>query len=495
MKTAVVNRLSGDLEPGDHPYLHGPWTPLHEEVDAEDLPVIEGEIPRDIDGVYLRNTQNPLHQALERYHPFDGDGMIHMAAFRDGQVSYRNRFVRTKGLEAELAEGRRLWPGLMEDPRLASRPGWGAHGALKDASSTDVVVHAGRALTTYFQCGEGYRLDPLTLDQQGPPDWSPEGGISAHTKVDEHTGELLFFNYGKTPPYMHYGVVDRHDRLVHYVPVPLPGPRLPHDMAFTENFAILNDFPLFWDPDLLARGKHVVRFHPEMTSRFAVIPRRGTPDQIRWFEAAPTFVLHWLNAYEEGDEIVLDGYFQEDPMPTNYDGAQPGYERMMSYLDQYKMGTRLHRWRFNLTTGRTTEQRLDDRILEFGMINQKFAGRPYRYAYSAVQVPGWFIFNGYVKHDLQTGESWQVMLPEGQFASEAPFAPRTGAVDEDDGYLVTFIINETTGRSEVALIDCKRFEAGPVCRVQLPHQLASGTHSCWANGSDFRDGGLLSRLG
>ena len=495
MKAEVVNRLEGDLKPGDHPYLQGPWTPLHEEVDAEDLPVIEGAIPRDIDGVYLRNTQNPLHQALERYHPFDGDGMIHMAAFRDGRLSYRNRFVRTKGLMAEIEAGRRLWPGLMEDPRMAQRPGWGAHGSLKDASSTDVVVHAGRALTTYFQCGEGYRMDPLTLDQLGPPDWSPEDGISAHTKVDEHTGELLFFNYSKKAPFMHYGVVDRNDRLVHYTPVPLPGPRLPHDMAFTQNYAILNDFPLFWDPDLLERGKHLVRFHPEMKSRFAVIPRRGGVDDIIWFEAEPTFVLHWLNAYEEGDEIVLDGYFQEDPMPTNYDGAKPGYERMMSYLDQHKMGTKLHRWRFNLKTGQTTEQRLDDRILEFGMINQKFAGRPYRYAYSAVQVPGWFIFNGYVKHDLQTGESWQVMLPEGQFASEAPFAPRIGATDEDDGYLVTFIINETTGKSEVALIDCKRFEDGPVCRVQLPHQLASGTHSCWANGADFRDGGLLSRLG
>lgn len=493
MRVEIVNRFEGTIDPGDHPYLQGPWTPLHEEVSADDLVVLEGEVPKDIDGVYLRNTQNPLHQALSRYHPFDGDGMIHMAAFRDGKVQYRNRFIRTKGLEAEMQTGQRLWAGLMEDPGLSQRPGWGAHGALKDASSTDVVVHAGKALTTYFQCGEGYRLDPLTLDQAGVPEWSPEDGISAHTKVDEETGELLFFNYSKKAPYMHYGVVDRNDRLVHYVPIPLPGPRLPHDMAFTKNFAILNDFPLFWDPEALKQDKHVVRFYKNLPSRFAVIPRRGSPDQIRWFESAPTFVLHWLNAYEEGDEIVLDGYFQEDPMPTNYEGAKPGYERMMSYLDQYKMGTKLHRWRFNLETGETTEQRLDDRVLEFGMFNQKYAGLPYRYAYSAVQVPGWFIFNGYVKHDLKTGESWQVQLPEGQFASEAPFAPRINARDEDDGYLVTFIINETTGKSEVALIDCKDFAAGPVCRVQLPHQMASGTHSCWANGVDFRDGGVLAR--
>jgi carotenoid cleavage dioxygenase-like enzyme len=263
-------------------------------------------------------------------------------------------------------------------------------------------------------------------------------------------------------------------------------------MAVTQNYAILNDFPLFWDPELLAQGKHVVRFRRDMPSRFAIIPRRGATHEIRWFEAAPTFVLHFLNAYEEGDEIVLDGYFQDEPMPRNYEGAPAGYERMMSYLDQYKMGTRLHRWRFNLRTGKTTEQRLDERILEFGMFNQRYAMQPYRYAYSAVQVPGWFLFHGYVKHDLHTGQSWQVQLPKGQYASEAPFAPRVGAKDEDDGYLVTFINHEDSTRSEVALIDCKRFEEGPVCRVELPHKICSGTHSCWANGNDLREGGLLA---
>ncbi|MEO0907261.1 MAG: hypothetical protein AAFY07_07010, partial [Pseudomonadota bacterium] len=33
------------LEPSNHPYLSGPWTPLHEEVDVDELEVIEGAIP------------------------------------------------------------------------------------------------------------------------------------------------------------------------------------------------------------------------------------------------------------------------------------------------------------------------------------------------------------------------------------------------------------------------------------------------------------------
>ena len=97
---------------------------------------------------------------------------------------------------------------------------------------------------------------------------------------------------------MHYGVVGADNKLAHYVPIPLPGPRLPHDMAFTTNYAILNDMPLFWSPELLEKNIHAVQFHPDMKTRFAVIPRKGAPQDIRWFEAAPTYTLHWMNAYE-----------------------------------------------------------------------------------------------------------------------------------------------------------------------------------------------------
>ncbi|HEX4179202.1 MAG TPA: carotenoid oxygenase family protein [Caulobacteraceae bacterium] len=480
MKIERLAPVLTTLKPSNHPYLNGAWTPLHEEVDASDLEVIEGAIPTDIDGVYLRNTENQVHQPLGRFHPFDGDGMVHRIYFHGGRASYRNRFIRTRCFIAEQEAGGSLWGGLADPVTLARRPGFGAHGALKDASSTDIVVHAGRALSTFYQCGEGYRLDPLTLETLGVESWTPIDGISAHPKVDEHTGELLFFNYSKHAPYLHLGEVGADNRLIRYTPVPLPGPRLPHDMAFTENYAILNDLPVFWDARLLERNVHAVRLHEGLPSRFALVPRHHRGGEIRWFEASPTYVLHWLNAYEDGDEVILDGYFQEDPIPPPRADAPPGFEHMMAYLDEASFRPKLHRWRFNLTDGTTREARLDERIMEFGTINGRFAGREYRYGYSTVAEPGWFLFTGFVKNDLLTGQSTQHVLPKGVYASEAPFAPRTGAVDEDDGYLVSFLTDENTGRSECILLDAKRIEAGPVCRIALPHKLCSGTHACWA---------------
>jgi carotenoid cleavage dioxygenase len=321
MNTEVVGKFLSTLpEDDDHPYRTGPWRPQTTEWRADDLTVVEGEIPADLDGIYLRNTENPLHPALKFYHPFEGDGMLQIVGFRDGKAFYRNRFVRTEAFEAEQEAGGSLWPGITEPLSLAKADhGWGARTMLKDASSTDVVVHRGTALTSFYQCGDLYRVDAYSGETKGKEDWNGgfpfDWGVSAHPKVDERTGEMLFFNYSKTAPYMRYGVVDENNALVHYTDVPLPGPRLPHDMAFTRNYAILNDFPLFWEPELLERDLHVARLHRDMPSRFAVLPRRGGADEIMWFEADPTFVLHFTNAYEDGDEIVLDGFYQGEPEP------------------------------------------------------------------------------------------------------------------------------------------------------------------------------------
>ena len=483
MKTQIHATYSSNLPADDpHPYRSGPWRPQVKEYDAWDLPV-DGEIPRDLAGTYLRNTENPLHLPLSVYHPFDGDGMLHSMHFADGQAVYHNRFVPTDGFRAEQQAGEALFAGVAESPTLAKQASQlGARENMKDASSTDVVVHRGRALSSFWMCGDLYASDPVTLeplgkedfDGQFPGDW----GVSAHTKIDECSGEMLFFNYGKQAPYMHYGVVDAQGKLAHYVDVELPGPRLPHDMAFTENFAILNDCPMFWDPQLLKDGHHMPRFFDDLPTRFGILPRRGDAGSVRWFEAAPTFVLHWMNAYEDGDEIVLDGFFQENPSPQV--DPQAGFEKnLFRYLDLFTMRAKAHRWRFNLRTGETREEHLSDRIQEFGMINGRVGGRPYRYSYNALPCEGWFGFRGIIKQDVQSGREEVVELPEGMFASETVMAPRVGATAEDDGYLITFVMDMNADRSECWVLNAAAPSDGPIARVALPERIASGTHGFW----------------
>lgn len=473
------------LKPSEHPYLSGPWTPIYDEVKTSHMQVI-GEIPKDLEGIYLRNTENQIHEPLGVYHPFDADGMLHGIAFAHGEAHYYNRFVRTKGLLAEQDEGGSLWTGFVNPSHLSKRPGGGAQGYLKDASSTDVVIHGGKVLSTYWQCGDAYELDPYTLRTLGTASWVPKEGISAHPKVCPKTGELLFFNYGKQEPYLNYGVVSKAGSLEHYIPIPVPGPRLPHDMAFTENYSIIPDLPMFWDPNKLTKGIHATRFYPDLPTRFAIVPRYGSERDIMWFEADPTYVLHWMNAYEDDDEIILDGYFQECPYPQPLPGMDPGMGRMMAFLDQYSFKPKLHRWHFNLKTGQVSESHLDDRYLEFGTFNSAYSGRQARYLYSAIPVKGMFLLNGLVKHDLVTGSSQSYDFGEGRYCSESPFAPRIGAIDEDDGYLVSFVTDMNRNRSECILLDAKDIDKGPVCQIILPHRICSGTHATWESGKFFQ---------
>ena len=75
--------------------------------------------------------------------------------------------------------------------------------------------------------------------------------MSAHSKIDWSTGELLFFDYGDEPPFMTYGVADASGKLQHEVAIDLPGPRLPHDIGFTTNYAILHDLRVCWNKLML----------------------------------------------------------------------------------------------------------------------------------------------------------------------------------------------------------------------------------------------------
>ena len=471
-------------EPDPHPYRTGAWTPNTREVDAWDLEVVEGEIPKDLEGIYLRNTENPLYDAITgRYHPFDGDGMLHAIVFHGGKADYRNRFVRTAGLLAELEAKKPLFAGILESPDLSERDGWGARTKMKDASSTDVIVHGGVALTTFYQCGDAYRLDPRTLEPRGVaplhhPSFPKGATMSAHPKVDEATGELLFFNYATEAPFCHVGIADAAGKLTRAIPVELPGPRLPHDMAFTERFAIVNDFPLFWDPEKLAKNVYRARYFPDLGSRFGLVPRDGK-GPVRWFSASPTYVLHFSNAWEEGDEVVLEGYFQRAPVPERTPDDTP-ISMFMKSLDMHCMKTHRHRWRFDLAIGAMREESVDDVVSEFPSIHQGYAGKKHRYVYAMTGEPGFFLFAGLVRTDTQTGTQQRYDFPKGVFASESPFAPRVGAKDEGDGYVVTFTTDVANDRSECQIFDARDVAKGPICRVRLPMRISSGTHATWS---------------
>jgi carotenoid cleavage dioxygenase len=206
-------------------------------------------------------------------------------------------------------------------------------------------------------------------------------------------------------------------------------------MAFTTRYSILMDLPLFWDPHLLDQRIHRLGFHPELPSRFAVLPRAG--GAVRWFEAEPAYIYHVVNAWEEGDCIVMDACRVVDP------GARPPSEggslaRMLATL---RLDARLHRYRFDLRTGATREESLDDQNTEFPSIDARRMGMPTRYAYLPHVAPDTptLLFDALVKYDTASGRTETHDFGPGSYCSESPFAPRVGGHAEDDGFVVCFV--------------------------------------------------------
>src|SRR3712207_629627 len=108
-------------------HLTGHFAPVPDEIDAVDLPV-EGALPPELTGRYLRNGPNPL-PGDPVSHWFTGHGMVHGVRLRDGRAEwYRNRWVRTKA--------------------LAGQPMFGPTGIDHSVgvANTHVVAHAGRIL-------------------------------------------------------------------------------------------------------------------------------------------------------------------------------------------------------------------------------------------------------------------------------------------------------------------------------------------------------------
>jgi carotenoid cleavage dioxygenase len=190
--------------------------------------------------------------------------------------------------------------------------------------------------------------------------------------------------------------------------------------------------------------------------------------------------LHWINAYEDGDEIILDGYFEYDPSPTMPPDADLN-TRLFRFLDLYALQSRPYRWRLNRRTGTVTEGPISDTITEFGMINSAYAGRKYDYTYSAVPVNGWFLFEGVIKHSVQTGTEESYRFAQGVYCSETVFAPRTNSQSEDDGYLISFTTDTVSDASDCVVFDAQRVSDGPIATIRLPEKICSGTHSYWSN--------------
>jgi len=441
-------------------WLTGEYAPVTEEITAIELPVI-GELPRELDGRYLRNGPNPLGPVdPATHHWFIGDGMVHGVRLRDGRAEwYRNRWVRST----------RVSEALGEPPKPGER-----HGGM-DTVNTNVIGLAGR---TYALVEAGAR--PVELSEELETICHSDfggtlpNGYAAHPKVDPATGSLHAIAYHWALPHLQYIVVGADGLVSQVEPIEVDGGPMVHDCSITERWMVVYDLPVTFDLDGAMRGERFpYRWNEGRAARVGLLPLGGKGSEVRWFEVAPCYVFHPLNAFDDGDRVVLDVVRYERMFADHPLGPDDGTPL-------------LWRWTIDTATGRVDERQLSDVPLEFPRVDERRVGRRHSVGWAA-SVRGSSTHNDFggqlVRIDGASGDTKVIDLGPGRLGGEWVMVPRGDDASEQEGWLMTFVYDLAEGRSDLVVLAADDPEAGPVATVQLPTRVPLGFHGNWVPAS------------
>jgi len=445
------------LPKSPNPFVVGIHEPMRSELTLRDLPVT-GSIPAGLDGRYLKIGANPAGPALPGHNWFMGDGMVHGLAIGDGVARwYRNRWIGSR--VAASALGRPAAPG----PR----------NGRNDTVNTNVAAFGGRVFALVEAGSFPVELsDTLEEQRYNPFDGTLHGSFSGHPHLDPVTGEAHAIAYdGRVWNSVRHVVVSATGRVVRDIPIPVEHGPCIHDCALTARFVVVLDLPVTFSMRTLLRGhRFPFRWNEGHRARVGLLPRHGGGADIVWCDVEPCFVFHVANAFDRDDgRVVLDVV----AYPTMFASAGGDVDAV----------GRFERWTLDPSSTRVERRVIDPAAQEFPRIDERRFGRSYRYAYTvAVPADGNTQLAGATtlyKHDLETGARRVHEFGRCRVPGEFVFVPTSPDADEDDGWLVGFVIDTATQTTDFAVLDARSFEAAPVATVRLPHRIPPGFHGNW----------------
>ena len=462
------------------------------EFDGVPLTAARGVIPAELRGTLYRNGPGRLERGGQWvHHPFDGDGMITALRFVGGAVRLTNRFVRTEGWLAEEQTGKFVYRGVFG----TQKPGGVVANAfdvrLKNIANTH-VVRLGDELLALWEAAEPHALDPDTLETRGI---SLLGGVlkpgeafSAHPRFDPgHHGAPRMVTFGvKSGPRSTIRLMEfategpEAGTLLSDSSHSFPGFAFLHDFAITPDWAVFLQNAVSFNPLPFVLGQkgaaQCLRSKPGGQAKFWLIPRDGgahAGDAPRVIDAPDGFVFHHLNAWQEGEAVVVESVYYAD-----FPGIGPDQDFRAIDFNLLPEGL-LEQCRIDLVSGSVSSTRLSERCCEFGMVNPEREGLPARYAWMAVaeRETGNDPLQAIKKLDLSSGarKLWSA-APRG-FVSEPVMVPRPGASEEDNGWVLCLVWNGARCASDLVVLDAA--DLREVAVLELPLAIPHGLHGSW----------------
>lgn len=454
-----------------HPFLSGANAPVNQEQTFLDLSV-EGAIPPELDGRYIRIGPNPLGTPhAPSYHWFIGDGMVHGVRLQNGRALwYRNRWIRSRQVSDALGEPKA--PG----PR---------HGGF-DTVNTNIIGHAGQAWAVVEAGSYPVRLDEeLNTLAYDPFDGSLNGSFSAHPHRDPETGELHAICYEATDPgTVRHVVVDATGRVRREQPIAVRHGPMIHDCMITRQYVLIFDLPVTFSMNRLLRGyTFPYGWNPQHRARIGLMLRntlrnstsaQDVNDDVVWCDVDASAVFHPCNAYEQEDGTVVVDVCAHNHM---FNSSTQGPDSKQIAFE---------RWTIDPAARRTQRKVIDPHPQEFPRLDESRIGKPYRYAYTlALAAREAFVEQAtcLYKHDLHAGTRAVHDFGPNQVPGEFVFVPRQAATGqdraEDDGWLIGYVSDTVSQTSALVILDAARFSDDPQAVVRIPTRIPNGFHGNW----------------
>ena len=404
------------------------YAPVTDELTEFDLPV-EGAIPAELDGWYLRNGPNPRQATA---HWFTGDGMIHGVRIEGGRAAwYRNRWVRTDSFKEDF-------PLYNVD---------GTRNLRASVANTHVVNHAGKTLAL-VESSLPYEISN-DLETLGAYDFGGKlvDSMTAHPKICPTTGELHFFGYGSIfEPYVTYHRADTNGELTINRPLDVKAHTMMHDFALTAEHVIFMDLPIVFNLDVAIKGEGDMpyRWSDEYGARFGVMRRDDPFGPVRWFDIDPCYVFHVANAFETTDR--RHSHHPAGGPLSRIMARQWRIRRRRGAVELDDRPADRHGHRTSARRPRGGVSRIDDRL----------ATLPARYAVSVGD-------GRLVRYDLTTGAAVEHAFGTAESPGgpgEAVFVPSTsGPADESNGWYLGYVYDPARDGSDLVIIDASDFAA------------------------------------
>ena len=464
--------------------LYRGWgEPMRTECEVRGLELIQGEIPRGLEGALYKvgaDRQYPSGRSDDIF--IDGEGMIHMFRFKDNQVDYVSRWVQTERYKRQKAAGRGLFGRYRN--RYTNDPS--VEGVHMGTGNTTAMFHAGR-LYALKEDDLAHRMDPDTLATLGRDDF--DGTIraltfSAHPKVDPVTDELLTFAYqarGDATRDIVFYVFGPDRKIVNEIWFQMPYAACVHDFAITDEWVVFPFFPLITDLEVVKSGGPYYQWHPDKNMYIALVPRYGSAKDILWYTAPAASAGHMMNAHRDGSRIHLDLCFYEGncfpffPTPAGEITAP-----VPPFLTRLTVDTASG-------NGHIEKRRLLASVCEMPRTDDRYQGVRYRHGYLICN-RGMDGSSGTGRFDTQTG-SLEVWAPgPGDSVQEAQFVPRSPDSDEGDGWLLVPVSRVSKMRSDLVILDARNLAAGPVATLRLPVRVRTTFHGTWVPEATLRTG-------